>query len=220
MHTIMIRPFAAVKLLTFAALALGGCHVAGIKGNGRIVTEKRVIQDFTSVEADGAYQIDWVPGPPSFSIRTDQNLLSRVESSMEGKKLRIHTRGQVRPTKGMKVQVSSSGLSGTRLTGAVRLNAARLSGKGFYLEGTGATRVNVDGAVEELMGTMSGASKLSAADLQTQTVALAISGAGKADVTVSNTLKVSISGAGKVTYRGNPAVEKQISGADSVKRRD
>jgi hypothetical protein len=220
MHTIMIRPFAAVKLLTFAALALGGCNVAGIKGNGRIVTESRAVQDFTSVEADGAYEIHWVPGTPGFSIRTDQNLLSRVETSIEGKKLRIHTQGQVRPTKGMKVQISSSGLSGARLTGAVRLSATRLTGKGFYLEGTGATRVTVDGSVEELMGTMSGASKLDASGLQTQTVALAISGAGKAEVTVSTTLKVSISGAGKVTYTGNPTVEKQISGAGSVKRRD
>ena len=34
---------------------------------------------------------------------------------------------------------------------------AKLAGKGFYLDGTGATRVTVDGKVKELMATMTGA---------------------------------------------------------------
>jgi hypothetical protein len=140
MSTITIRPFAAAKLLTFAALCLGGCHLSGIRGNGHIVTENRPVQDFTSVEAEGAFDIDWVPGAASCTIRTDENLLRHVETSMNGKKLRLEWHGQLRPTHGMKVKLSSSALSGARLTGAVRLTGTRLSGKGFYLEGTGATR--------------------------------------------------------------------------------
>jgi putative autotransporter adhesin-like protein len=220
MNTIPIRPFAAVKLLTFAALSLGGCHLSGIRGDGNITTESRPVTDFTSVEANGAFDITWSSGPASFSIKTDRNLLSHVETSVSGKKLRIHSRGQLRPTEGMKVTLSSSGLSGASLNGAVRLAASRLSGKGFYLEGTGATRVTLDGTVEELLASMSGASRLDAAGLQTQTVELSISGAGKADVAVSKTLKVAISGAGKVTYSGNPEIEKKISGAGSVRKRD
>jgi len=220
MNTIPIRPFAAAKLLTFAALALGGCHVTGIRGNGNVTTETRTIPDFTSVEADGAFTITWANAPAGLKITTDQNLLSHIETTMHGTKLRIHSRGQLRPTDGIKVSLSSSALSGARLTGAVRLTATKLSGKGLYLEGTGATRVVADGTVEELMATMSGASKLEAESLKAETVALAISGAGKADVAASKVLKVSISGAGKVTYTGNPTVEKHISGAGSVRQRD
>jgi Putative auto-transporter adhesin, head GIN domain len=220
MNTIPIRPFAAVKLLTFAALALGGCHVTGIKGNGNVITETRTVPDFTSVEADGAFTITWANAPAGLKITTDQNLLSHIETTMHGTKLRIHSRGQLRPSDGIRVTLSSSALSGARLTGAVRLTATKLSGKGLYLEGTGATRVVADGKVEELMATMSGASKLEAESLQAETVELAISGAGKAEVAASKVLKVSISGAGKVTYSGNPTVEKHISGAGSVRQRD
>jgi hypothetical protein len=220
MNTIMIRPFAAAKLLTFAALALGGCHVTGIRGNGDITTETRTVADFTSVEADGAFTITWSNAPASLKITTDQNLLSHVETSVRGTKLRLHSRGQLRPTKGIKVILSSSGLSGASLTGAVRLTATKLAGKGFYLEGTGATRVVVDGTVQELMASMSGASRLDADSLQAETVALSISGAGKAEVAASKVLKVSISGAGKVTYTGDPAVERHISGAGTVRKRD
>ncbi len=220
MNTIMIRPFAAAKLLTFAALALGGCHVTGIRGNGDITTETRTVADFTSVEADGAFTITWSNAPASLKITTDQNLLSRVETSVSGTKLRLHSRGQLRPTKGIKVILSSSGLSAASLTGAVRLTATKLAGHGFYLEGTGATRVVVDGTVNELMASMSGASRLDAESLQAETVAVSISGAGRAEVAASKVLKVSISGAGKVTYSGDPTVEKHVSGAGSVRRRD
>ena len=220
MSTITIRPFAAAKLLTFAALCLGGCHLTGIRGNGHLVTENRTVQEFTSVEAEGAFDIEWVPGPTSCTIRTDENLLRHVETSMNGKKLVLEWHGQLHPTHGMKVKLSSSALTGARLTGAVRLNANRLSGKGFYLEGTGATRVTVDGVVDELMATMSGASKLDAESLPVKNAELSISGAGKAEVSASDSLKVAISGAGKVTYNGNPTVEKHISGAGSIRRRD
>ena len=220
MSTITIRPFAAAKLLTFAALCLGGCHLSGIKGNGHIVSETRPVQDFTSVEAEGAFDIEWVPGPAACSIRTDENLLRHVETSMNGKKLMLEWHGQLRPTHGMKVRISSSSLNSARLTGAVRLTATRLSGKGFYLDGTGATRVTADGTVTELMATMSGASKLIASDLLVKSAQLSISGAGKAEVSASDSLKVAISGAGKVTYSGDPVIERQISGAGSVRKRD
>jgi len=220
MSTITIRPFAALKLLTFAALCLGGCHWTGIRGNGHIVTEDRPVQEFTSVEAEGAFDIQWVPGPASCTIKTDENLLRYVETSMSGGKLRLEWNGQLHPTHGMKVRLSSASLTGARLTGAVRLTAVKLSGKGFYLDGTGATRVTVDGAVEELMATLTGASKLDAEELRVKTAELSISGAGKAEVSASDVLKVAISGAGKVTYTGNPAIERHISGAGSIRKRD
>jgi hypothetical protein len=220
MSTIPIRPFLAAKVLTFAALSLGGCHLTGIRGNGHLITEDRPVTEFTSVEAEGAFDIEWVPGPSSCTIRTDENLLRHVETSMNGKKLVLEWHGQLHPTHGMKVKLSSASMSGARLTGAVRMTATRLSGNGFYLEGTGATRVTVDGAVNELMATMSGASKLLADSLQVKIAAVSISGAGKAEVSASDVLKVAISGAGKVTYSGNPAIEKHISGAGTIRKRD
>ena len=220
MTTITIRPFLAAKLLTFAALTLGGCHLSGIRGNGDIVTDNRQVQEFTSVEASGAFDIEWVPGPASCTIRTDSNLLRHVETNMEGRKLQLEWHGQLHPTHGMKVKLSSGKLTGARLTGAVRLDASRLSGNGFYLDGTGATRVTAAGTVNELLATMTGASKLMAEDLQVKVAEVSISGAGKAEVSASDVLKVAISGAGKVTYNGNPALEKHISGAGTIRKRD
>ena len=48
---------------------------------------------------------------------------------------------------------------------------------------------------------MTGASKLSAESLQTERAELSLTGASKAEVNVTDTLKVSITGAGKVIYQ-------------------
>ena len=68
---------------------------------------------------------------------------------------------------------------------------------------------------------MTGASKLSAESLQTERAELSLTGASKAEVNVTDTLKVSITGAGKVIYSGNPRrVVKDITGAGTIRPRD
>jgi hypothetical protein len=225
MNTIPIRPFAAAKFLILAVLALAllllnGCRWVGVKGDGNITTENRPVGNFTTLEADGAFEVKWSSGPPSLSITTDQNLLQYLNTRIAGEKLRIEWIKPLKGTRGIKVNVTSPTLTGAELNGAVRLVASNLTGDKFYLDATGATRVALNGTVNGLVASMTGASRLDADSLQTQTSELAITGAGRAEVAVTETLKVAISGAGKVVYVGDPkTVERQISGAGSVKRR-
>jgi len=210
------------KLLVAAAFfSFSGCHLVGIKGNGNITTENRTSVNFSSIEADGAYEIQWTNGATSVAITTDQNLLGHIMTTVESDKLHIRSHEPLRPTHGIKLKISSPALTGAQLNGAVRFGASKLAGQTFYLEANGATRVALDGSVQGLIASLNGASRLDAVPLQTQTTELSISGAGRADVDVSESLKVAISGAGKVVYSGNPKrVEKDISGAGSIKPRE
>ena len=91
----------------------------------------------------------------------------------------------------------------------------------FFLESQGASKIALDGKVGELTVGMTGASKLSAESLQTERAELSLTGASKAEVNVTDTLKVSITGAGKVIYSGNPhRVVKDITGAGTIRPRD
>jgi len=226
MNTIPIRPLLTLKLATLAALAfvmllLSGCHWAGVKGNGDIKTENRQIAGFTRVETDGAFQVNWTPGAPAFSITTDENLLEYVRTRVSGDRLQIDWIKPLKGTRGIKIHISSPALSRVELNGAVKFAASGLSGPEFYLEANGATRVGLDGTVNAMQGELNGASRLDANGLVTRAIDLSISGAGRADVNVSEVLKVDISGAGKVTYSGNPkTVDKNITGAGSIKRRE
>ena len=204
-----------------ALFAIAGCHAGGIVGNGHVVTDTRPVTDFSEIEADGGFRIEWRNGAPSLSITTDENLLQYITNENVDHRLRLHSRGNLWPSHHVNVVISSTTRSGAKLTGAAELTANQLSGPSFAVESRGAAKVHLDGKVDDLITDMTGASKLEADSLQTKTAEISSTGASKANVAVSESLKVSITGAGKVDYSGNPAtVEKHVSGAGSIHHKD
>jgi hypothetical protein len=192
----------------YLLFAFAGCDIGGIRGNGHLVTEQQNVDAFVNIETGGAFRVEWHTGAPSASITVDKNLMQYVETR------------SVRPTHSIKLELTSSALEGASFNGASRLNAHQLSGAKFYLETTGASNVTLDGAVDELVANLTGASDLRAESLRTKMAEISVTGAGDARVAVSDTLKVSITGAGKVEYIGNPAhLEREITGAGSIRRR-
>ena len=225
MNTIPIRPFAALKIFTLAALALAllllsGCRWVGVKGDGDIITDSRSITPFTALEADGAYEVKWTRGEPALSITTDKNLLEYLRTNVSDGELQISWIKPLRGTRGIKIKVSSPSLSHVELNGAVRFVGSTLSGPELYLEANGASRIALEGNVNALSAEMNGASRLDAESLITRAIELTINGAGRAEVHATEVLRAEISGAGKVVYAGEPkSVSRQISGAGSIKKR-
>jgi hypothetical protein len=209
-----------IVFLTVCIALASGCRWVGIRGNGRIETDDRTISAFTEIDAGGAFEIEWQNGSPALRITTDENLLSYVESNVSGDTLHLRTHEQIWPTHGIKVVISSPTRTGARIRGAVKLTAIQLTGPKFALEGSGASRVLLDGNIDELLADMTGASKLDASGLQTKTAEISTTGAGDVEVAVAKTLKVAITGAGKVSFSGDPTIEKHITGAGSVRRKE
>jgi hypothetical protein len=209
-----------IVFLTVCIALASGCRWVGVRGNGDIKTDDRTISAFTEIDAGGAFEIEWQSGSPALRITTDENLLDYIESEVSGDTLRLRTREHIWPTHDVKVLVSSPTRTGARIRGAVKLTAKQLTGPKFALEASGASRVSLDGSVDDLLADMTGASELDASDLHTKTAEISTTGAGDAEVAVAETLKVAITGAGKVSYSGNPTIEKHITGAGSVHRRE
>jgi len=215
-----MKKITIVFLAACVVLAVG-CHWVGIHGNGHIKTDERPVSAFANIDVRGAFTIEWQSGTPSLRITTDENLLPYIDSNVSGDTIHLRTREQIRPTHGIRVVISSPTRAGARISGAVKLDAKQLSGPRFALESRGASRVSLDGNIDELLADMTGASELAASALQTKTAEISTTGAGNAEVAVAETLKVVITGAGKVQYSGNPpTIEKHISGAGSVRHRD
>jgi len=209
-----------IVFLTVCVVFAAGCRWVGLRGNGHIKTDDRTISAFTEIDAGGAFEIEWQGGSPALHITTDENLLSYVESDVSGDTLQLRTHEQIWPTHGIKVVISSQTRSAARIRGAVKLTAKQLTGPKFALEASGASRVSLDGSVDELLADTTGASELEASGLQTRTAEISTTGAADAEIAVAEKLKVAITGAGKVSYSGNPTVEKHITGAGSVHRKD
>ena len=210
-----------IVLLAGCLVLFVGCHLPGIRGNGHIKTEERPIGAFANVDAGGMFEIEWQNGSPALRITTDENLLPYSQNEVSGDTLRLRIREHVWPTHGIKVAISSPIRKGAKIRGAVKLTANKLSAPVFALESTGASEVSLDGKIDRLLVDMTGASQLVADGLQTKTAEISTTGAGDADIAVSETLKVIITGAGKVSYSGNPAtIQKNITGAGSIRHKD
>ena len=211
----------AIVFLAACIVLVAGCRWVGIRGNGHIKTDERPVSAFANIDVRGAFVIEWQSGTPSLSITTDENLLPYIDTNVSGDTLHLRTREQIRPTHGIRVIISSPTRAGARISGAVKLDAKQLSGTRFALEARGASRVSLDGNIDELLADMTGASELTASTLQTKTAEISTTGAGDAEIAVAETLKVAITGAGKVKYSGNPAtIEKHITGAGSIRHKD
>jgi hypothetical protein len=209
-----VTPFLAAL-----AVVLVGCST-GIKGDGVVVTTNITVSQFSSLEASGAYTIQWASGTPALSITTDQNLLPFITTKVTGGSLEIDQQQNLRPTKGIMIIVSSPALKDVRLNGASSLTASNVSGQELKLESNGASSIHVDGSVTNLEVNFSGAGSLSATALQARTARVTLNGAASADVTASESLEISISGACSVTYGGRPkSVQQEVSGAGKIRAR-
>ena len=212
-----------MKTKLFAAcvlFALAGCDIGGIRGNGHMVTREEKLDPFINVDTGGAFRIDWRSGPPAVSVTTDENLMQYLEMEVRDQVLYVRTTRNIRPSHSIRLALTSNTLEGASFSGASQLTAHQLTGSKFYLETTGASKATLDGAVDELVANLTGASNLRAESLQTKTANVSVTGAGNAQIAVSDSLKVSITGAGKVEYVGNPPhMERQITGAGSIRPR-
>jgi hypothetical protein len=205
--------------LISASIFCGGCSRA-IKGNGVIVTENRPIQQFSEIDAGGAFEIQWSDGQPVLTVVADENLLLHINTAVTGHTLRIDSDLPLAPTRQIKVTASSDALTDARLAGAIHLSLNQVNEQKLKVAGAGAVSVSADGSATELSVDLTGASKLSASSLKTQSAIIALTGASRADISVADTLKASITGAGSLTYSGNPkSVDKNVTGAGSIQHR-
>lgn len=208
--------FFAVCLL----FVLAGCDVGGIRGNGHLIMEQRKVEPFVNVDVGGAFRIDWRSGPPTASVTIDENLMQYIEMEVRNRVLYIRTTRHIWSRRSAKVVLTSNTLEGASFSGASQLTAHQLTGSKFYLETSGASKATLDGAVDELIASITGAGDLRAESLQTKTAKISVTGAGNARIAVRDDLKVSITGAGKVEYIGDPHIQREITGAGSIRKHE
>jgi hypothetical protein len=139
---------------------------------------------------------------------------------------------RVRPTQGIKFNLSVREVASLELSGAGDIDAPTLkvddleillSGAGDVSVGSlaaeelvvrldGAGNVELAGQVLEQDVRINGAGNYRAAELESQRATVIVSGAGDATVWATDTLDVRIPGVGGVEYHGNPRVTHKLSG--------
>jgi len=209
-------------------------------GNGAVATEVRQAGPFQSVELDGTYEVTLTQGlTTEVRIETDTNLLSHITTTVKDGKLTIQSDGNLQPTKGIVVSITSPNYTSVESDGSSDIHGATpivsddlklaLDGSGSYDLG-----VNVKHLKSEIAGSgkmalhgisgdhsmeIDGSGNIDADSLTSQTAKIEISGSGEASLNVNTRLVASISGSGGVKYRGPVQdVHSSISGSGSVDR--
>ena len=101
-------------------------------------------------------------------------------------------------------------------SGASQLTADVTAGK-VYGQVSGASKASLKGKAQNASYESSGASSLNAKDLVTENCTVECSGASKASVHCTSSLKAEASGASKITYTGDcEFVDKSASGASAI----
>jgi hypothetical protein len=77
------------------ALSLNSCML-GVSGNGSVSEENREITAVKRIEASGMFELTLVQGEPSLKIIADENLHELIETNIDGDRLIISTKKNIR----------------------------------------------------------------------------------------------------------------------------
>ena len=171
-----------------------------------------VMKDIVSDVVDGELRVGY-RSPRVVSLRVHREVISYSLAIRDLRRLRVTGLGRVivPDLDNDQVRVEIPGVGQVTLE---RLTADRLD---VIIGGAGSVRASGD--VEAQSVVIAGAGIYEAQQLISDFGRVKVSGAGKADVSVSEDLEVIISGTGRVSYGGYPDIIKRISGLGKLVRR-
>lgn len=204
--------------------------------------EQRDVKNFTALSVSSAFEVEISVGSTeSLEIEAEDQYMDDIITEVRGGTLVIRIR-ESRDTRRMrdtpKAYLTVKSLERINVSGAVSLRTRdilkgkkldlELSGASvlniemdveeLYLEASGACVINLEGEASEQVVKTSGATVYRAYDLRSERADIRVSGAGSANVYVTDKLDVHASGASSVRYRGGASVSADSSGASSIRK--
>jgi hypothetical protein len=215
MKQILLFSVCAIPVLILSSFNVS---CIGVQGSGKIITENRTLSGFMAIEARSAIDLEVSQSDGySVAVSADDNILPKVITKVEDGTLKIEVNnGDLFNSFTVHVKISLPKLSAVELSGASHGIAKNIQTDKLRLEISGASKLIASGTASELYSEVSGASKLEAMDLMTNNAEVECSGASKAHVHATTTLKINAEGASKVVYSGTPKVTEESSGASII----
>jgi hypothetical protein len=221
------------------ALLLMGCSV--VVGSGDRVTEARTIGAFRTVRAEGAFEVRVRKGERALGVTADDNVISLVETVVEGERLVLRLKQGTTPSTAMPVtaELATDVLEGVEASGGARVSGPVSAVATFPVVASGGAEVNLTGlqaslvtveasggSTATLAGTttearleVGGGATVTTRQLTATKVTVELSGGSEARVSASNEVSGDASGGSTLIVSGNPAtVSVSTSGGSTVTR--
>jgi hypothetical protein len=226
MKKLLILPRLSLPLATLLALLplfTAGCHRpmrADVKGSGKRVTEKRDIAPFTSIETNGAFDIEIVCQKDlSMELEGDDNILPLVSSEVRNNVLRLRPSQSYSVSDPIVLTITVPNLEAITANGAGNIRITGVSNEKLQISSDGAPAISASGSTKMIGIDTNGAAKIDTHNLRATHAIVDSKGVSKVDLGVSDRLDVNVSGPSHVTYRGDPVVNKRVHGPGKVEKR-
>jgi len=210
-----------------------------IDGSGKMVQEKRVIQNFSNVTLAGMGDLVMEQGDSEgIDIQADDNLIQYIRVEVNNGKLVIGIQPgiTINPSKPISYHLKIKTIDGINLTGSGSIETPGIIGRSITVNMSGSGHVKIlkvdansitthlsgsgdieaGGRIQAEDVTIDGAGNYRSADMVSSTAKINISGSGSAYVQALDQLNATISGSGSVHYIGNPVIKQNISGAGLI----
>ena len=210
-------------------------------GNGKVKEETRSVSGFNAVDVSAGIDLYIKQGSTEkVVVKTDENLMENLQTTVSGGTLKITMKGKVKKTTKLEAHVTVRNLnalnasSGSDVEGESTITSDKLSintSSGSDLEldvEVGELTLNISsgsdaklsGKAGSLSVVSSSGSDLEAGDLEAKNCKIEASSGSDARVHCTGELEVRASSASDVVYSGNPTVRssKASSGADITRK--
>lgn len=213
------------RLIRSAAVALIPALLASpagaddcIQGSGVEKTEERALPAFSKLDISGHFRVEITSQRSQrFELRGDDNIVPHITTSVVDRHLKVGADEGICPKTDLVLRIDVETLESLRANGAQEITVTAVKSPEFHLSVSGVEGATLSGETGLFEAELAGAGSLDAKALQAETVDVAISGSGEADVYASKKLSAKIMGMGEIRYYGDPAdVDKQILGLGSV----
>jgi hypothetical protein len=239
MKTIRVLLLVCIAILTVACSIIIGNQTTG---SGKVITEKRAVGEFTSLELSCSADVSLVQGDQlAVSIEGEDNILPLIETRVSGYKLIIDAKPNTsfRTTKPLTVHITAPVLTSVRVTGSGDVEMSKWTVDSLELIATGSGNIHLaslemgsltarlsgsgDISIEGGGGgnqaiTTSGSGDYDAASMESREVNATASGSGNITLWATRSLSASSSGSGDIRYYGSPKVTQKTSGSGSVEK--
>lgn len=189
----------------------------GLRGNGVLITQKRIITDYSELYIKGSYNV-MIDSSSSdtVTIEGEENILTRIKTEKTGKVLKIYPDTAISCTIPITIKIKKEDLAVLDLLGESTVKCNKMENEKFNINIIGDARIDLAGEVNSFSIGVDGKSNIDASKFSADSTRINILGSAEMKIFAKKYLNVKIKGTGEIHYSGNPVIVKDIYGTASI----
>lgn len=213
-----------IRSIVIALALILAANTAISQKDKEVIRQLRELPSFNSIIVGGAFEVYLTQGEPQrVEVETNADFIGNIITRVDENILSITSKG-LKNVSELNIYITVPEIESIEISGAAELHGENtlksghlaimssgaseatltLDARELETSLSGASEVKLAGKAGTHTGEVSGAATLYARDLETQTTAMNVSGAGSAYVWATDVLTGDVSGAGDLDYSGNP----------------